>query len=281
MIGFVSDHSNLRLGMQLFSVAILISALIWAWKVLASWEVMPWPAGGMVLPKAQCHRGLHPQGVQENSLEAFRGAAKAGAEMVELDVRLSRDGQAVVIHDADISRVAGGRAGSVAELTAAELKSRASAPSLYEVLADRDCARLLVNVELKHLGDAHKNRRLAAAVQKALSDAKAERRVIFSSFNPLLLREMSKLLPDVPRALLATGAQEPGNKFYLRKMWLAFLARPHMLNLDGRYFSAKLAASLAARRVPVAVWTVETPEEARKFLAMGAKSIISPIPKVV
>jgi glycerophosphoryl diester phosphodiesterase len=108
-----------------------------------------------------------------------------------------------------------------------------------------------------------------------------ESRVLFSSFNPLALRAMAKLAPRIPRALLATGEPHEKNKFYLRKMLLAFLARPHMLNYDGRYFTPALARSLAARHVPVAIWTVEDPLEARKFLAMGVESIISPKPNIL
>ncbi|MGZ3702607.1 MAG: glycerophosphodiester phosphodiesterase, partial [Bdellovibrionota bacterium] len=186
------------------------------------------------------------------------------------------DGQAVVIHDADIQRVAG-RAGRVRDLTATELKIQARAPTLREVLEDGECRKLLVNVELKHCPG--QNARLSRAVAAAVKGFEA--RVLFSSFNPLLLRAMSRLVPGAPRALVATEAEEPGNKIYLRRMWLAFLARPNMLNFDGRYLTPALASRLAARHVPLAIWTISDPTEARKFLAMGAKSIISPLPKIV
>ena len=117
-----------------------------------------------------------------------------------------------------------------------------------------------------------------AAVVKA---TRSEGRVLFSSFNPLALRRLAKLLPEVPRALLATGEENPKNKFYLRRMWLAFLARPHMLNYDGRFLTPRLAAGLRSRGVPFAVWTVEDKAEARKYLAMGAGSIISPLPDIL
>jgi MFS transporter, Spinster family, sphingosine-1-phosphate transporter len=276
LVGVISDHSSLLRGMCLFILAILLSALIWAWKVLAAWEVLAWPEGALKLPKSQCHRGFHPAGVQENTLAAFRAAAVAGAQMVELDVRVSSDGLAVVMHDADIARVSG-RTGLVHELTAKQLKEMANAPLLREVLDDPACSGLFVNVELK------REDRRTLGLEKAVAEAVRGRegRVLFSSFNPLALREMAKLCPDVPRALLATGENHPSNKFYLRKMLLAFLARPHMLNYDGRYFTPGLARSLAARKVPVAIWTVEEPAEAKKFLALGAESIISPKPDII
>lgn len=278
LVGMISDSTgSLQLGMQLFTVAIVLSGLIWAWKVLAEWEVMPWPAGALKLPKAQCHRGYHTA-AQENTLAAFRAAAAAGAEMVELDVRLSADSQAVVVHDADLRRLGGGEA-LVRDLSATDLATRAQVPSLLEVLRDPACSFLKVNIELKHCPG--QNAALAAAACAAVIEAQAQGRVLFSSFNPLLLRAAARHLPAVPRALLATGERDPENKFYLRRMYLAFLARPHMLNYDGRYLTERLVRSLRGRRVPFAVWTVEDPAEARKFLAMGAESIISPVPKIV
>jgi MFS transporter, Spinster family, sphingosine-1-phosphate transporter len=278
LVGLISDHSSLYLGMWVFFPALLLGGVIWAVKPLFFWEAMPWPRDALRLPLVQCHRGYHPAGVQENSLEAFRAAAGAGAEMVELDVRLSSDGVPVVIHDADISRVSG-RKGLVAALSAADLRTLANAPSLQEVLEDGACRGLLVNVELK--ADRAASNGLERAVAAAVVAAGAERRVIFSSFNPLALRRLAKLLPDVPRALLATAERARGNRFYLRWMVLAFLARPHMLNYDGRHLTPALARSLAARKVPFAVWTVEEPAEARKFLALGAGSIISSLPKIL
>lgn len=277
LVGFVSDLTNLHTGMMIFSVGILLSAVIWALKPILFWEALPWPQAALELPEHQVHRGLYAPGTQENSLEAFRAACQAGAPMVELDVRLAKDGVAVVMHDVDIQRVAG-RAGIVKDLTAAELRGFARAPSLLEVLRDDACRNLAVNIEIK--SNTFGTDGLEAAVAQAVKDARAETRVIFSSFNPFALRRLSKLLPQVPRALLATGENEPGNATYLKKMWLATLARPHMLNIDRRSLDEKLAASLKERHVPFAVWTVETAAEGRKFLAMGAKSIISPLPKL-
>jgi MFS family permease len=278
LVGFVSDQTNLKAGMWVFTGAILLAALFWAWKVVVYWECLPWPKGAFVLPKAQCHRGFHPEGVQENTLEAFRGAARAGAKMVELDVRLASDGVAVVVHDPDIRRVSG-KEGMVTQLSAAELKRRANLPSLREVLEDPACKGLFVNVELK--SDTARDNGLERAVARAVREAKGEGRVLFSSFNPLALRRISRLLPEAPRALLATNEIEDGNKFYLRKMLLAFLARPHMLNYDERSLSPGRAAFFRACKRPFAVWTVIERDEARKFLAMGAESIISPIPDIL
>lgn len=278
LVGKISDLSDLRAGMYFFIPFIFLSGAFWLWKVIFHWDCVPWPEGGLVLPKIQCHRGYEQGGAQENTLASFSAAAKAGAEMIELDVRLSKDGVAVVVHDADLERIAR-RKELVTALSAAELEQLAKVPTLQAVLESRECGALKVNIELKSNAAAANG--LEPAVASAVRAAKAENRVMFSSFNPLALRRIAKLLPEIPRALLVTeDASDPANKFYLRKALLAFLARPHMLNLEWKYYTPERAAAYAMRKVPVSLWTVDTAEQARKLLAMGAKSIISPLPKL-
>lgn len=274
LVGFISTKSNLLVGMYIFTVAIFASGMIWLWKVIFYWETLPWPVEAMKLPKSQCHRGYHPMGVMENSIAAFVGAEKAGAKMVELDVRLCAEGIPVVIHDADTQRISG-KAGSVNKLSQKDLAAL-NVPTLAEVLKS---ISIFVNIELK--SEQARSDGLEAAVAEVVKASGAERRVIFSSFNPLALRRLSKFLPEVPRALLVSGEKSEKNAFYLRKAMLAFLARPHMLNLDQALYDASAAKRYAARGVPVAVWTVEDRENARNSLALGAESIISPVPNIV
>lgn len=278
LVGKISDLYNLHAGMMIFVVAIFLSGLIWAWKVIFYWEALPWPEQAPALPLVQVHRGLYGKsavsggaGLQENTIAAFQAAASAGAKMVELDVRLSGDGVVVVFHDEDLKRL-GGSGELVRDITAAQLKSKAQAPTLEEVL--KTCPELSVNVEIKSKsrGDEGLERAVAAVVNAA----GAQKRVIFSSFNPLALRRISKVLPQVPRALLVTEENDPENKIYLKKLWLAFMARPHMVNVDRASLGGELLEGLRKRGVPFAVWTVEDSSEAQKFLALGAKSIISP-----
>lgn len=278
LVGVIADYSSLLAGMYLFSVAILLSGVFWTVKFVFYWGCLPWPKGALTLPKVQVHRGYHLDGAIENTLLAFREAARMGAQMVELDVHLSKDGVPVVIHDDSIERTSG-RAGTVQELSASDLKEMAQVPSLEEVLSDGNCKELSINIELK--AKSARDDGLEQAVAKVVQKCRAEGRVLFSSFNPLSLRRMSGYLPDVPRALLVSSESVIENKIYLRKMWLACLARPHLLHLDQASYTSKAAASYRARKVPVAIWTVESQEKARKFLAMGAESIISPKPGII
>ncbi len=275
LVGWVSDRSNLMAAMMIFPLFLLLAGLAWGLKVILAFDVMPWPEGALRLPRWQAHRGYRPEGVQENTLDAFRRARAAGAEMVELDVQLSGDGVPVVVHDKDIRRVSG-REGQVAALTAKELGDLARVPTLESVFRDSGG---LFNVELKTT--SRRDEGLERAVAAVVRAAGKERQVLFSSFNPLALRRMSRYLPDCPRALLVTQEDDPSNAFYLKKMLLASFARPHLLHLDKDMVTEKLAGALASRRVPWAVWTVNDPQEARKLLALGAESVISDSPQVL
>jgi glycerophosphoryl diester phosphodiesterase len=153
------------------------------------------------------HRG-DSRVAPENSLEALVLATGiAGCDGVELDVRLSRDGVPVLLHDASLERVQG-RDERVWELDAGELRP-AGIPSLAEVLAALPDDAFL-DVELK--GDGH-GAATAAVLRAALGTA--PQRAVLSSFEPETLDSMRKRLPgwgawlnieDLEAAVLTTAA---------------------------------------------------------------------------
>ncbi|MFM6928674.1 MAG: glycerophosphodiester phosphodiesterase, partial [Bdellovibrio sp.] len=149
---------------------------------------------------------------------------------------------------------------------------RVHAPSLEELLRSSDVPAFF-NIELKtdkaFLGILEKS--VAEVVRKTQSES----RVLFSSFNPLAVRRLSRLLPEVPRALLATAGKDPGNRIYLRKLWFAPYIRANLLHLDYRFVDAAAIKRWSQRGVPVALWTVNDEAKAKEFLAAGAVSIIS------
>lgn len=108
--------------------------------------------------KVWAHRGASAY-APENTLEAFRLGAEQGADGVELDVQLSKDGQLVVIHDETIDRVSDGH-GYVRDYTLEELKkfvfnkthpeyADARIPTLGEVYDLLKPLGLEINVEIK------------------------------------------------------------------------------------------------------------------------------------
>jgi glycerophosphoryl diester phosphodiesterase len=82
-------------------------------------QAAPEPPGSEVVLVA--HRGAVGQGQPENTLAAFRQAVASGAEAIEIDLRGTKDGEIVVIHDRTVDRTTNG-SGAVAELTLAELQ---------------------------------------------------------------------------------------------------------------------------------------------------------------
>jgi glycerophosphoryl diester phosphodiesterase len=129
--------------------------------------------------------------------------------MIELDVRLSRDGELVVIHDARINRTSNGR-GRVADLILAELKQCSyhngmtvfgfiPIPTLAEVIASVG-SRVLLNVEIK--GRWSKRTGIERKLADLLRAKHCVDRVIISSFNRKILAEMKRVDGEVRTGLL-------------------------------------------------------------------------------
>jgi glycerophosphoryl diester phosphodiesterase len=242
-------------------------------RFLWNWRVEPWPVNHFKLPLYQVHRGYWREGIQENTLEAFREARHRGADMVELDVQLSGDDIVVVFHDQDVSRFSTKNI-LVKNLTAKELKELVNAPSLEEVLSDQQGPKYF-NIEIK--SNNYNSNGLEKAVVQAVLNVNAGSKIIFSSFNPTVLRRLSELLPDVPRALLVTNEKEDDvGKLYLRQMWLGGYSRAHMVNLYHKMLAPYLVRRLNERKIPIAVWTVNDELQAEMLIQNhGVVSVIS------
>jgi len=258
-------------------MTMIIAVLIFTAIVLVfnhyTWKAKPWPSQALSLPQYQGHRGFWKNGAQENTMASFKAAKDRGLLMVEMDARLSKDQEVVIYHDKDLRRLAHSDK-SVEELNATELAQLSQVCKLEEVLQSSDIPNYL-NIELKT--DRAFDDRLEKKVATLIRQNHAEKRVLFSSFNPLALRRLRKLLPEVPCALLATKEKDPANKIYLRHLWLAPYANVHLLHLDHKFVSAGELKSWKKRKIPVAFWTVNEPFQAEKLLAEGAVSIITDV----
>lgn len=160
-------------------------------------------------PLVIAHRGAS-RAAPENTLAAFRLAGELGADGIELDARLTLDGEVVVFHDRLLKRMTGAR-GRVADTPAREIArlairtkgaaGRERIPLLSEVLR-RFSPAILVNIELKPDPSPRRARELAAAVCRIVAAGAAQGSVLLSSFSLAALREAKRLLPGVPAALL-------------------------------------------------------------------------------
>lgn len=227
------------------------------------------------------HRGLHGNGVPENSLAAFELACKAG-HGIELDVQLSRDGEVMVFHDYTLQRMTGVDK-KLCDLDAAELlKPRLGGteqriPTFKEVL-ELVGGRVPLLVELK---GENFDTSLCPKVAEILSEYKGS--FCIESFNPLLVRQMRRLLPDAFCGLLYTNAiKEKGKVSVINVavtlMALNFLCKPNFIAYDERFresFFVRLTTRIY--KTPKFVWTVRSRESLDKAHELGESPIFEGI----
>lgn len=226
------------------------------------------------------HRGLHDGNkgaLPENSMAAFELACKEGYG-IELDVQLSRDGVVMVFHDYTLIRMTG-KDGKVAEYDAAELQKLSLAnteqkiPSFSEVLSLVK-GRVPLLIELK--GESFDSS-LCPKVAEILKSYEGD--YCIESFNPLLIKNMRKLMPDVFYGQLYTNVVRDKKKksalnIILTLMGFNFLARPDFIayNIEDRgSFPVWLTTKLY--KAEKFIWTARSREEYDKAHALSEHPI--------
>ena len=230
------------------------------------------------------HRGASYH-APENTLSAFQLARDMGADGIELDVQLSHDGTAVVIHDATVDRTTDGF-GAVADLTLAELKELDAGswvssdfageriPTLTEVF-EAVGQDLLLNLELKVMVSEPTG--LEEVVVSLIAHYGMEGRVLISSFNPLALQRVRRAHPHIPLALLY-GASLPGAEL---ERWVQDLQPLAALHPEHRLVNATHLAWAREHNCRVNTWTVDEPKEMRRLLALGVEGLITNRPDLL
>lgn len=226
-------------------------------------------------PLLVAHRGAPRGGAAENTIRAFREAVAAGADGVELDVRGTRDGRVVVLHDEAVVR--GGRRVPVRSLALEDLRDPSvevhdRVPPLEEAIRAL-LMRAGVVVEVKEPG-------LEEKVASILASLKAESRLpwlLVASFHPSVLKALARRAPGLRRALVVSP-RGPGLAGALRgripvAAWRSSGA--HDLMPDRGLVDAALVAKVAAAGGRVLPWTVNDPAEARRVIDAGAEGVIS------
>lgn len=218
------------------------------------------------LRSAVAHRGLHDgnRALPENSLPAFAAAAAAGTP-IELDVRLSADGEAVVHHDATLDRLTG-VAARVADLTTAELATcrllgtEAAIPTLAAAL-EEVAGRVPVLVEVKPLprGNARLVRRVAAVL------AGYDGPTALHSFHPGVVGWFARRCPDLPRGQAAGTGQGPVVlQRVLDAMWSNSWTEPDYVVFSVARLEDRRLQLLRRDGMPVLAYTVRSGSEQRR-----------------
>jgi glycerophosphoryl diester phosphodiesterase len=205
------------------------------------------------------HRGLHGDGITENTLAAFEAAAAAGVG-VELDVRSTADGVPVVFHDADLDRLAG-RAGLLDELSHAELatvrlEDGDAIPTLEEAL--RVLATTPTMVELKTV--APRPGDLEPAVARLLAGHRGP--VCMASFNPRAVGWFRRNAGEVVRVQtsgpLDTVPMPAPVRWSLRTLRWMRHGSPHAVSYDIAGIDHPAVQGYRDQGGCVVTWTVTT-----------------------
>lgn len=256
----MTDMGPIEIILLILAIIAGVFALLFALYVL----ILVRPGKNVKLqPELLCdyaHRGLHGNGVAENSLRAFELACRRGCG-IELDVQLSRDGVVMVFHDYTLNRVTGIDK-KLCELDADELKKISlsgtdqTIPTFSEVLS-------LVNGRVPLLVEL-KGENFDVSLCKKVADILASYEGVYcvESFNPLLIKEIKKYLPDIARGQLFTNTcrdkkNHSALNIAISLMAFNFLAKPDFVaynKLDRLSFPVKLSTKLY--RAPRFVWTV-------------------------
>ncbi len=213
------------------------------------------------------HRGLHGNGIPENSLAAFRAAKEAGFG-VELDVHLMGDGNLAVIHDASLERTAGASV-RIEDLSAEALcryplqGTDQTIPLFSQVLElYRGAAPIII--ELKCVDNNYNA--LCSAVCEALHGYDGA--YCLESFDPRCVAWLKKNRPDLIRGQLTQNFFHTGSKlpwyliFALRHQLLNVFTRPDFVAY--RFAERKTISNLVVRKllgIQGVSWTLRTREE--------------------
>ena len=225
------------------------------------------------------HRGLHSEGVAENSLSAFEKARDMGFG-IELDVQLSSDGELVVFHDSTLKRVCG-IDGKVKDFTAAELSEMsllgtADTIPLFKDVLNLIGGRVPLLIEVKmEAGESG----IAEKLLEVIDGYKGE--FIVESFNPYALKVLKERRPDILRGILSYEyMKNEKNKgkplfWFLQNLLTNYIGRPDFIAYEKTGFTNhNLRFIRHTFATPLMAWTVKSQEEEAAAISHGFDTVI-------
>ncbi len=228
------------------------------------------------------HRGFSGK-YPENTMRAFKMANEVGADGIELDVQLSKDGEVVVIHDERVDRTTNGE-GFVRDLTLAELKALDASyihpeegvvnqiPTFEEYCAWVATTDLVTNIELKTGVFPYEG--IEEKVWALIQKYNLEKKVIISSFNHFSINRMRQIAPDLVYGLLEESwIIKPGD-------YTAMVGVP-CYHPYYRSLTPENVANLKANNIRINTWTVNEEADVRKLYADGIDIVIGNFPDMV
>lgn len=235
----------------------------------------------MIKPLIIAHRGASAY-APENTLSSFKKAVQMGADGIELDVQLSKDGNVVVIHDTSVNRTSNGN-GRVEDLTLDQLKNldfgswfsnefkNEHIVTLEEVFSHLKDWNGLINVEIK------REWLQFTAIEKKVAEliVKFDRQdnTIVSSFSALSLIKIKWFNSHIRTGILYfTSDKMP-------------IIRAKLLNVDAIHpwyqnVTKEVRKSASKNNIKINTYTVDNPDEIKKLANLGVDGIITNVPDV-
>lgn len=234
------------------------------------------PQSGRPTPLVLSHRGNMP-GFVENTLGGFTAALAAGADVLESDVHVSRDGIPMLFHDETLLRLTGNprriRDVSSDELKALDLGRGEGVPALEDVLVALPTARF--NLDMKS-PDA------PSATASVLARQNAHDRVLLASFSERNRRKVRRLMPQVATSISAGQfvAIVLSTRLGLSGLVKRFIGRAQALQIPTRALgtdtsTARFIALAHRCGVSVHYWVINDETEMRLLLDRGADGLVT------
>ncbi len=240
-------------------------------------------------PLVIAHRGASGL-APENTLAAFQQAIDLGVDRIEMDLRLSIDGEVVIIHDKTIMRTTNGW-GSVRKLSLKRLQkysagswfhpdfSAERVPTFREVL-ELVQGRATLLLEVKDGSPYHHG--IEQNIIQLINEFKAHDWCIIQSFNDRVLgnfRKLPELQSDMQKLFEAFIPVAPfygGSRFSYKRIRTYNFAEE--VNINYRYVNPRVVRKVHELGKKVNVWTVNQPENLQKYVEMGVDGIITDFP---
>lgn len=216
--------------------------------------------------KIIAHRG-YSGAAPENTLDAFAKAADIGADMIELDVQMTADGELVVFHDSDLKRITGVD-GAVSEWTLSDIKTLdagngETVPTLDEVIELIESTGLGIYLELKDIGESDT---FVQKVVETVNRYSMQDRVLYASFNYGYLKQIKE--KDSAAVILCNTSLGDADRLINEYPSDCYGVNQENINQD-------TIRRLKEAGKTVYVWTVNTPVQMRNAITLGADGIVT------
>lgn len=208
----------------------------------------------------------------ENTLAALGNALSSDPDMLEVDVRISKDNHVIAIHDPKVDRTTNGK-GKVRSFTLKQLKQLDAGngqriPTLEDVLNFVD-GRAKINIDIK---EDEVIDPVLTIIEKYVREKKySYNDFLISAFYPWMLKKVQQKNEHIPLAL--NFAFFPRFFLFLSRTFDLQYIKPH------RHVISKKIVSLARKKGwKVLVWTINTPKDIKKMKELGVDGILTDFP---